>query len=182
MPPPTPLAVATSSINRLLKEETSYEKELVAQQKRLADLKGISLGIIEEDPGPLQPHQHDPDCFFHEGKPGGGAEEGSVGVEGATTAGDVVEGTTTGDVGGAEGAEVGGGGLKGDETATVGEGALKGGDGEGGGDDAINVEEDVENKEFRLKQEVMFCSFPPLVVFYSPFMYLHCWARCQLDA
>lgn len=39
MPPPSPLAIATSSINRLLKEELSYEKELTNQKARLAALQ-----------------------------------------------------------------------------------------------------------------------------------------------
>lgn len=48
MAPPSQLAIATSSINRLLKEESSYEKELSAQEKRLADLeKGDGKGEDE---------------------------------------------------------------------------------------------------------------------------------------
>ena len=35
MPPPSPLAIATSSVTRLLKEESSYRTELESQQKRL---------------------------------------------------------------------------------------------------------------------------------------------------
>lgn len=35
MPPPSPLAIATSSLQRLVKEEASYYKELEKQQARL---------------------------------------------------------------------------------------------------------------------------------------------------
>lgn len=35
MAPPTPLAIATSSLQRLVKEEVSYEKELKGQEARL---------------------------------------------------------------------------------------------------------------------------------------------------
>ncbi|KAL5320336.1 hypothetical protein ACEPPN_011137 [Leptodophora sp. 'Broadleaf-Isolate-01'] len=35
MAPPTPLAIATSSLQRLVKEEISYEKELKGQEARL---------------------------------------------------------------------------------------------------------------------------------------------------
>jgi tubulin-specific chaperone A len=40
MPPPSPLAIATSSVNRLIKEEASYHKELKSQEARLANLEG----------------------------------------------------------------------------------------------------------------------------------------------
>lgn len=43
MAPPSKLAVATSSVNRLVKEETSYHKELEQQQARIKKL--------EETPG-----------------------------------------------------------------------------------------------------------------------------------
>lgn len=39
MAPPTPLSVATKSINRLLKEESSYRTELVNQQQRVEKLQ-----------------------------------------------------------------------------------------------------------------------------------------------
>ncbi|CAG8949465.1 hypothetical protein HYFRA_00007695 [Hymenoscyphus fraxineus] len=39
MAPPTPLAIATSSVNRLIKEEASYHKELSSQEARLAKLQ-----------------------------------------------------------------------------------------------------------------------------------------------
>ena len=35
MAPPTPLAIATSSLQRLVKEEASYHKELEQQEARL---------------------------------------------------------------------------------------------------------------------------------------------------
>jgi hypothetical protein len=45
MPPPSPLAIATSSVNRLIKEEASYHKELKSQEARLAKLEAST----EED-------------------------------------------------------------------------------------------------------------------------------------
>lgn len=39
MPTPTPLSIATSSLNRLVKEESSYHKELSQQQARIAKLE-----------------------------------------------------------------------------------------------------------------------------------------------
>ncbi|EPE26229.1 Tubulin chaperone cofactor A [Glarea lozoyensis ATCC 20868] len=39
MPPPSPLAIATSSVNRLIKEEASYHRELLSQEARLAKLE-----------------------------------------------------------------------------------------------------------------------------------------------
>ena len=45
MAPPSPLAIATSSVNRLIKEEASYHKELKSQEARLAKLEGST----EED-------------------------------------------------------------------------------------------------------------------------------------
>ncbi|CAD6576227.1 MAG: hypothetical protein ASARMPRED_007656 [Alectoria sarmentosa] len=39
MAPPTPLSVATNSINRLLKEESSYRTELATQQRRVDKLQ-----------------------------------------------------------------------------------------------------------------------------------------------
>jgi hypothetical protein len=38
MPPPSPLAIATSVVQRLVKEETSYHKELKSQEARLEKL------------------------------------------------------------------------------------------------------------------------------------------------
>jgi Tubulin binding cofactor A len=39
MPPPTPLQIATSSLNRLIKEEASYHKELSQQEGRISKLE-----------------------------------------------------------------------------------------------------------------------------------------------
>ncbi|KAK4556097.1 tubulin folding cofactor A [Recurvomyces mirabilis] len=39
MPPPSQLAIATSSLNRLVKEEASYHKELEQQQASIAKLE-----------------------------------------------------------------------------------------------------------------------------------------------
>jgi tubulin-specific chaperone A len=39
MAPPSQLAISTSSVNRLIKEEASYHKELEQQQARLEKLK-----------------------------------------------------------------------------------------------------------------------------------------------
>ena len=47
MPPPSPLAIATSSINRLLKEESSYRTELSTQQQRLPNLEADTTDYDE---------------------------------------------------------------------------------------------------------------------------------------
>jgi len=39
MPPPSKLAVATSSVQRLVKEEASYHKELEQQEARIKKLE-----------------------------------------------------------------------------------------------------------------------------------------------
>ena len=39
MPPPSPLQIATSSLNRLIKEEASYHKELSQQEGRISKLE-----------------------------------------------------------------------------------------------------------------------------------------------
>lgn len=44
MPPPSPLAIATSSVHRLVKEEASYHKELVAQEARLQKMLATEDG------------------------------------------------------------------------------------------------------------------------------------------
>jgi len=51
MPPPTQLAIATSSVQRLIKEEASYHKELTKQEARLAQLQQQSQtnGGIDAD-------------------------------------------------------------------------------------------------------------------------------------
>ena len=40
MPAPSPLSIATSAVNRLLKEESTYRKELAGQEERLRRLEG----------------------------------------------------------------------------------------------------------------------------------------------
>lgn len=39
MPPPSQLAIATSSVHRLIKEEASYHKELTQQEARIIKLE-----------------------------------------------------------------------------------------------------------------------------------------------
>ena len=39
MPPPSRLAIATSSVTRMLKEETSYHKEFEQQESRIKRLE-----------------------------------------------------------------------------------------------------------------------------------------------
>jgi len=50
MPPPSPLAIATSSVRRLLKEDASYHKELAGQEAKIKTLKeAIQSGQADED-------------------------------------------------------------------------------------------------------------------------------------
>lgn len=49
MPPPTPLAIATSSLARLLKEETSYHKELSQQEARLTKLQSPDASMPTDE-------------------------------------------------------------------------------------------------------------------------------------
>jgi len=42
MAPPSQLSIATSSVQRLVKEEASYHKELVSQEARLQKLEQVS--------------------------------------------------------------------------------------------------------------------------------------------
>lgn len=50
MAPPTPLAIATSSVNRLLKEEASYHKEVEQEEASIKALKEkIESGQDDED-------------------------------------------------------------------------------------------------------------------------------------
>lgn len=46
MPAPSPLAIATSSLKRLVKEEASYDLE---EKKQLADIKKLGASNNEED-------------------------------------------------------------------------------------------------------------------------------------
>ena len=39
MPPPSQLSIATSAVNRLLKEEVTYRTELANQEKRLTQME-----------------------------------------------------------------------------------------------------------------------------------------------
>ena len=39
MPPPSPLDIARQSVQRLLKEEKSYQKELAQQERRVSKLE-----------------------------------------------------------------------------------------------------------------------------------------------
>ncbi|KAJ6782315.1 hypothetical protein PWT90_08638 [Aphanocladium album] len=50
MPAPSPLAITTSSVQRLLKEEASYHKELADQEKTLKNLEEkLKAGSADED-------------------------------------------------------------------------------------------------------------------------------------
>lgn len=52
MPAPTPLDVATQSVQRLVKEEASYHKELDGQKVRVAKIESeISAGTGDENAG-----------------------------------------------------------------------------------------------------------------------------------
>ena len=50
MPAPSPLAITTSSVQRLLKEEASYHKELADQEKTVKALEAqFNAGATDED-------------------------------------------------------------------------------------------------------------------------------------
>lgn len=50
MPPPSPLVIATGAVNRLLKEEASYHKELEEQEAQVkAQEEKIKSGQEDED-------------------------------------------------------------------------------------------------------------------------------------
>lgn len=50
MPPPSQLSIATSSVRRLLKEESTYQKELVTEEKKIKDLEQrVKNGEENED-------------------------------------------------------------------------------------------------------------------------------------
>jgi tubulin-specific chaperone A len=51
MPAPSQLAIATSSLQRLTKEEASYHKELQMQQKRIDQLEKEQTEETDEDRG-----------------------------------------------------------------------------------------------------------------------------------
>lgn len=44
MPPPSQLSIATSAVNRLLKEEVTYRNELANQEKRLKQMQEAEDG------------------------------------------------------------------------------------------------------------------------------------------
>lgn len=48
MPPPSPLAIATSSLQRLVKEEKTYHAELRQQETRIQRLE--EAGTVDEEP------------------------------------------------------------------------------------------------------------------------------------
>lgn len=48
MPPASPLAIATSSVKRLVKEEASYHRELEQQTKRLQQLESEDANNDDE--------------------------------------------------------------------------------------------------------------------------------------
>lgn len=50
MPPPTPLAIATQAVQRLVKEETYYHKDQAAQEARIAKLDAdLTAGRNSDD-------------------------------------------------------------------------------------------------------------------------------------
>ena len=50
MPAPTQLAIATQSVTRLLREDISYQKELIEQQGKVTTLQAeIAAGKPDED-------------------------------------------------------------------------------------------------------------------------------------
>lgn len=52
MPAPSPLAITTSSVQRLLKEEASYHKELADQEKTVQALEAkFNAGSTPDDDG-----------------------------------------------------------------------------------------------------------------------------------
>ncbi len=51
MPPPSPLTIATSSLSRLLKEETSYHAELGQQERSIARLENLPAEERDENHG-----------------------------------------------------------------------------------------------------------------------------------
>lgn len=44
MPPPSQLSIATSAVDRLLKEEVTYRQELANQEKRLVQMQDAKDG------------------------------------------------------------------------------------------------------------------------------------------
>jgi tubulin-specific chaperone A len=51
MAPPTPLTIATSSVQRLVTEEASYHRELQQQEERIKRLEAEQIAAGEDDDG-----------------------------------------------------------------------------------------------------------------------------------
>jgi len=51
MAPPTPLTIATASVQRLVKEEASYHRELQQQEQRIKRLEAKQTPAGEDDDG-----------------------------------------------------------------------------------------------------------------------------------
>ena len=49
MPPPSPLSIATQAVNRLVKEENYYRKELTQQEERVKKLEAEAPTSGEEN-------------------------------------------------------------------------------------------------------------------------------------
>lgn len=66
MPAPSQLSIATSAVRRLLKEESTYHKELVTEEQKLKDLEQrVENGEENEDGNAefiLNQHVSDPKC------------------------------------------------------------------------------------------------------------------------
>jgi len=83
MPPPSPIAIATSSLTRLTKEESSYRTELASQQKRLQSLQASTapdedgnrdFQIEQEVRPPTFPPHNSPFKFEFRAEVSGGIE------------------------------------------------------------------------------------------------------------
>lgn len=61
MPAPSPLSIATSSVQRLLKEESYYHKELASQQVRVEKLE---KDLSERTAGQAESEEHQNDEFM----------------------------------------------------------------------------------------------------------------------
>ncbi len=51
MPAPSPLAIAMQAVNRLVKEEKYYQKELAQQTERVKKLEAAEAGKVDGDDG-----------------------------------------------------------------------------------------------------------------------------------
>ncbi|KAH0536470.1 hypothetical protein FGG08_006651 [Glutinoglossum americanum] len=68
MGPPSPLAIATSSVLRLVKEESSYHKELLQQEARIQKLEQQDKSV-EEDNVEYMLNQEVDDTAYHATSP-----------------------------------------------------------------------------------------------------------------